>query len=193
VDNPYARRNISYKELDYLSSMGADVYHKDAIYPVMESNIPIHIRNTNDIHSKGTMIHDNYEYDKAYDIVGIVGRPGYCFFKPNNIYNKLNKKGMFITEKFTAILAENINNDQYENEYCVTLENCIGCNSLLLLVINPTADKSIVYDNIEIKLKEYNESYIMSFADTDNQLLYIGINERIREMLIKEIYYMYYS
>ena len=47
VPDPQVIETITYKELRELSYMGASVLHEDAIFPVREEGIPIHIRNTN--------------------------------------------------------------------------------------------------------------------------------------------------
>lgn len=193
VINPHARRNISYKELNRLSTMGADVYHKDAIYPVMEANIPIHIRNTNDIHAHGTYILDNYDWDEIYDIVGIVGKSGYYFFEPEIDKNISNNKDTIATTNFTAILAESFDYTKLENDYCITLEYNMEINCLLLVVLNPIANKSLVYHSIEAKLKEYNKNFIMSYSEVENNVLYIGVDDSMKNIVISDIYYMFYG
>ncbi len=47
---------LSYDDFLKISSNGDQVYHYDAIRPVMEDNIPINIRNTNNPNSVGTII-----------------------------------------------------------------------------------------------------------------------------------------
>lgn len=51
--------NLSYNDFLEISSNGDQLYHIDAIKPVMEDNIPINIRNTNNPDSAGTTIGDN--------------------------------------------------------------------------------------------------------------------------------------
>jgi aspartate kinase len=64
---------VSYRELRYLSAMGAQVLHADAILPLRKKQIPIIIRNTNDPHGKHTQIVAR----KDKGIGGIVGAVGY--------------------------------------------------------------------------------------------------------------------
>ena len=47
---------ITYRELRELSYMGAQVLHEETIFPVLESGIPINIKNTNDPLNPGTLI-----------------------------------------------------------------------------------------------------------------------------------------
>ena len=46
VDNPMPINSITFRELRELSYMGAQVLQEEAIFPVRERGIPIHIRNT---------------------------------------------------------------------------------------------------------------------------------------------------
>lgn len=56
VPNPKRIHEITYQELRELSYMGATVLHDESIFPVMEPGIPIHIRNTHNPSSPGTLI-----------------------------------------------------------------------------------------------------------------------------------------
>ncbi|HDQ03392.1 MAG TPA: aspartate kinase [Deltaproteobacteria bacterium] len=47
---------LTYKEIRLLSSKGFDVFHYDAMVNCKKRNIPIHIRNTNNLASEGTII-----------------------------------------------------------------------------------------------------------------------------------------
>ncbi|HPO15564.1 MAG TPA: aspartate kinase [Candidatus Hydrogenedentes bacterium] len=74
---PEAKRieEITYQELRELSYMGATVLHDEAIYPVREHKIPIHIRNTKDPDSPGTLIVADRE--SKTPVCGIAGRAGF--------------------------------------------------------------------------------------------------------------------
>lgn len=84
IDNPQQIPVITYSELRGMSYMGANVLHDDAIFPVREKNIPIHILNTNEPDNPGTFIQDDcQEYDKANGtstVTGITGRRDYASF-----------------------------------------------------------------------------------------------------------------
>ncbi len=64
---------VSYRELRYLSAMGAVVLHADAILPLRKKQIPVVIRNTNDPHGPHTKVVAR----KEKGIGGIVGAVGY--------------------------------------------------------------------------------------------------------------------
>ena len=75
VDNPKPIREITYTELRELSYMGAQVLHDEAIFPVRDPGIPIHIRNTNSPSDPGTRIVPDRTPDQA--VCGIAGRRGF--------------------------------------------------------------------------------------------------------------------
>ncbi len=67
-------REITYREIRELSYMGASVFHDEAMFPVREARIPIHIKNTNRPDDPGTMILPERELTDEL-IVGVAGRP----------------------------------------------------------------------------------------------------------------------
>ncbi len=70
---------VSYKELRELSYMGAMVLHEDAIFPVKEQKIPIHIKNTNCPAEAGTLIVADIEQSDGV-VTGIAGRQDFMVF-----------------------------------------------------------------------------------------------------------------
>lgn len=78
VQSPRVIRTVTYRELRELSYMGATVLHEDAIFPVRQAGIPIHVRNTNTPEQDGTYIVADYDgEDPAQPITGIAGRKGF--------------------------------------------------------------------------------------------------------------------
>ena len=78
VDNPQVMKTVTYRELRELSYMGASVLHEDAIFPIREYNIPIHVLNTNRPQDPGTLVLD--KIDDEVDgplITGIAGKKGF--------------------------------------------------------------------------------------------------------------------
>ena len=88
VDHPKQITHITYSELRELSYMGASVLHEEAIFPVKEANIPIHILNTNHPEDPGTIIQERTNIKNPYAITGIAGKEGFV-----SIY--IYKKHMF--------------------------------------------------------------------------------------------------
>lgn len=77
VDHPKQITHITYSELRELSYMGASVLHEEAILPVKEVNIPIHILNTNHPEEQGTIIQERTAIKNPYAITGIAGKEGF--------------------------------------------------------------------------------------------------------------------
>ncbi|MGF6905861.1 aspartate kinase [Fusobacterium sp. PH5-44] len=92
IKNPKRINSITYSELRELSYMGASVLHEEAIFPVKEKNIPIHILNTNDPNGEGTYIFDTCE-DNNEDsfITGIAGKKDFTIINitKSHMQNKL--------------------------------------------------------------------------------------------------------
>jgi aspartate kinase len=75
VDSPRPIESLTYRELRELAYMGATVLHDEAIFPVREAGIPVHIKNTNDPDAPGTLISRGSAEDRpARNITGIAGR-----------------------------------------------------------------------------------------------------------------------
>lgn len=78
VSNPRPIDYITYKELRELSYMGAKVLHEDAIFPVKQAGISIHIRNTDNPDAPGTMIvGDDQTVPQTGRITGVAGRKNF--------------------------------------------------------------------------------------------------------------------
>ena len=76
IPNPRPIGEITYREQRELSYMGATVLHDEAVFPVREAGIPIHIRNTNAPEEPGTRIVTDRDAANTA-IVGIAGRHGF--------------------------------------------------------------------------------------------------------------------
>ena len=87
VENPRNIERITYEELRELSYMGASVLHEDAIFPIREFNIPIHVLNTNRSQDPGTLVLAKIEDDENGPLItGIAGKKGFLsieIFKRN--------------------------------------------------------------------------------------------------------------
>jgi aspartate kinase len=75
VDSPRTIEMLTYRELRELAYMGATVLHDEAIFPVREAGIPVHIRNTDTPDLAGTkIIRDMGDTPPSGEITGIAGR-----------------------------------------------------------------------------------------------------------------------
>lgn len=100
---PEARRieEITYRELRELSYMGATVLHDEAIFPVREPGIPVHILNSKSPESPGTRIVATRE--AATPVVGIAGRSGFTMV---NMEKALMNKEHGFGRKVLSIFEE---------------------------------------------------------------------------------------
>lgn len=76
VENPRTIRKITYAEVRELASIGASVFHEEAIAPVRSVGVPINVRNTNDPAAEGTMILPSRDCSEV-PVAGISGKKPY--------------------------------------------------------------------------------------------------------------------
>jgi len=75
VENPHTIDVLTYRELRELAYMGATVLHDEAIFPVRQAGIPVHIRNTDTPDQDGTrIIREMGDTPPSGQITGIAGR-----------------------------------------------------------------------------------------------------------------------
>ena len=80
VENPRPIENVTFAELRELSYMGAEVLHEETVFPVRQKNIPLYIKNTNDMNARGTLIMESFDEEddaNASFITGISGKKNY--------------------------------------------------------------------------------------------------------------------
>lgn len=80
VENPRPIQNVTFAELRELSYMGAEVLHEETVFPVRQKNIPLYIKNTNDMNARGTLVmeaFDDEEDKNAHFITGISGKKNF--------------------------------------------------------------------------------------------------------------------
>lgn len=106
VRNPEPITHITYSELRELSYMGASVLHEEAVFPVKESNIPIHILNTNRPQDPGTIIQETSSIPRRYPITGLAGKPGFLsiYVYKKHMSNEIGymRKVLSILERFNV-------------------------------------------------------------------------------------------
>ena len=109
VKNPRPIEQITFGELRELSYMGASVLHEDAVFPLRHKNIPLYIKNTNDITADGTIIMESFgtedraQYSDSF-ITGISGKRHYTLITIGkaNLSEKLGyiRRALEIAERF---------------------------------------------------------------------------------------------
>lgn len=104
VHNPKQIDLITYDELRELSYMGASVLHEEAVYPLKDKNIPIHILNTNQPSNPGTIIMNKIKKDSQQTITGIAGKKDYSIITvvKSHMSNDFGtiRRALEVTEKF---------------------------------------------------------------------------------------------
>jgi aspartate kinase len=102
IKNPYAMKEITYDEMRELAYAGFSVLHEEALSPAFKKSIPVHIRNTNNPKSEGTMIvkkRSNYEGM----ITGIAGAKGFASI---NLSKYLMNREVGFVVKILQVLAD---------------------------------------------------------------------------------------
>ncbi|MDO5734516.1 MAG: aspartate kinase [Eubacteriales bacterium] len=102
VDEPKQIKEISYREMRELAYLGASVVHPEAMLPIYNKAIPIHILNTNNPDAKGTkIVRERSNFDGV--VTGISGSRNFCSL---NISEYLLNRRVGIVKDILSILAE---------------------------------------------------------------------------------------
>ena len=133
VPNPKQITHITYSELRELSYMGASVLHEEAIFPVKESNIPIHILNTNAPEDPGTIIQETSAVPRKYGITGLAGKPG---FMSIYIYKKHMSNEIGYIRKVLSILER----------YNVSVEHLPSGIDSFTVIVNASEMEDSLYE-----------------------------------------------
>ena len=142
VSNPRPVEEITYREIRELSYMGASVFHDEAMFPVREVGIPIHIKNTNEPDAKGTRIQKT-RIPKDHVLGGVAGRPGFTMlFIEKALMNQLKGFGRRVLEVIAAhdISYEHTPSGIDTISVIVSDEELAGRGALLLEEIERTLD-----------------------------------------------------
>ncbi|MDF2720417.1 MAG: aspartate kinase [Paenibacillus sp.] len=77
VEKPAAIHEMTYSEMRELSYAGFSVLHDEALQPAFNAKIPVHIRNTNNPESQGTLI-SLERHNQELPVVGVAGSSDFC-------------------------------------------------------------------------------------------------------------------
>ena len=98
VKKPRPIRELTYRELRELAYLGASVLQDEAIFPVRELCIPLHIRNTNAPEDPGTIALSSRD-TSGTSVVGIAGKQGFSMvFIEKALMNKEHGFGRKVLE-----------------------------------------------------------------------------------------------
>ena len=167
IPNPKQITAITYSELRELSYMGASVLHEEAIFPVKEKNIPIHILNTNRPQDNGTYIFDTCdETDENGAITGIAGKKDFTIvtIMKSHMQDKLH------TIKIVLDILET---------FKVPVEHIPTGIDSFSLIIDSVRLKPHLYEII-LKIKKACETDDVSIVDKISLIATVGRNMKRR-------------
>lgn len=107
VENPQKISMLSFQELRELSYMGANVLHADCIFPLIDTNIVINIRNTFNPNCSGTDIVQVKDTQKTKNVItGIAGKKDFTILHIEKAM--MNTEVGFVHKVLSLIKEENI-------------------------------------------------------------------------------------
>lgn len=75
---PAVIKQITYKELRDLSYSGFGIFHPEAVLPVKQAGIPVHVRSTKQFPEEGTYVMNERTCKVDQPVIGIAFKGGYC-------------------------------------------------------------------------------------------------------------------
>lgn len=135
VHHPKRIDTITYSELRELSYMGASVLHEEAIFPVLDKNIPINILNTNHPEEGGTIIVEEDTEPSVQPITGIAGKKNFTVIA---IYKNHMSDEVGIIRRALEV-CEN---------YRVSIEHIPSGIDSFSIVVNSDDVKDVIYDMV---------------------------------------------
>lgn len=105
VPNPQKIKTMTFREMRELSYAGFSVFHDEAILPVIETNVKINVKNTNDPSAPGTMIVPTSAVDEK-TVSLVTGIATDARFAAIYIHRYLLNKEVGFTLKILEILAK---------------------------------------------------------------------------------------
>ncbi len=124
VPSPAQIPALTYREMRELSYIGFNVFHEEAVTPVMDKRIPIRLRNTNNTSNTGTLIVAE-RLPSERDVIGIASGGRYCSF---TIQKFLMNRERGFGRKLLAIIEE----------YELSFEHCPSGVDNLSVVLDQT-------------------------------------------------------
>ncbi|MBU1020305.1 MAG: aspartate kinase [Firmicutes bacterium] len=108
IENVDLIKQITYSELRELSYRGASIIHEETIIPLLEDNIPLQIKNTNNPSAIGTIISSSVDALKnSKYITAIAGKKDYASF--NIVKDSISSKIQVLTDVLKVFKKHNVN------------------------------------------------------------------------------------
>ena len=167
VKNPRNIESITFSELRELSYMGASVLHEDAVFPLRERNIPIHVLNTNRPNDPGTIVQDTIAPDPNGPMVtGIAGKKDFIAIEISK-KNMSNRVG-FVRQVLSVL-----------EQYGVSVEHIPSGIDSFSVVVNRADVKQNIYEIIA-RIKELMQPDIIRLTDPFALIATVGRNMNSR-------------
>lgn len=167
VDNPKNIEQITFSELRELSYMGASVLHEDAVFPLRERNIPIHVLNTNRPEDPGTIVQDKIAPNpKGALVTGIAGKKDFIAIEISK-KNMSNRVG-FVREVLSIL-----------EHYGVSVEHLPSGIDSFSVVVNKSDVKNNIYEIIA-RIKETMEPDVIRLTEPFALIATVGRNMNSR-------------
>lgn len=213
VKNPKRIERITYSELRELSYMGASVLHEEAIFPIKDQNIPIHILNTNSPNDKGTIIVEEDSTKHQQVISGIAGKKDFTVIAiyKNHMSNEVGtiRKALQVFEDY-RISIEHIpsgidsfsvvvsSSEVKDNLYDIVASIKKECHCDSIKVIEDIAliatvgrqmiDRPGISGQLFAVLGDNNINIRMIAQGSDEINIIVGVDNRDFETCVKAIY-----
>lgn len=214
VNQPKQIEIVNYSELRELSYMGASVLHEEAIFPVKDKNIPIHILNTNDPLSKGTIIKEDTSDDLSQNaITGIAGKKDFTIItiKKNHMSNEVGliRKALDIFERYRvsiehipsgidsfAIIVESESINNFLHELILEIKRECGADevsvideiALIATVSRKMKNRTGMSGKLFTTLGNQGINISVISQTSDEMNIIVGVHNHDYEKTIKAIY-----
>lgn len=216
VKDPRKIEEMTYKELRDLSYSGFNIFHQDAVHPLEDSGIPIHIRSTKNYPEQGTRVVTERVCDLEESILGVAYKGGFCSFSVsksglngmtgvlNNITSVFSSKGIGIeyapvgVDDVSIVAVEkDLESKSHPDEIIKELKKTVGDNSLVNFYDNlgtlVVAGKALKRDiktmgEIIINLSENNIDIRSVSCGEEKRCYMFGLNSKDGNKAVKIIY-----
>ena len=159
VNEPKKVEEITYKELRDLSYSGFNIFHQDAVMPLEDTSIPIHIRSTRNYPESGTMVVKERISNLEEPIVGVAYKDGFCSFS-------ISKSGLNGEQGILARIINVFSDNKIPIEFVPT-----GIDDISVIV---TQEKITNLNHIYSQLQEATNNAEISFKENLGSLVVAG-------------------
>lgn len=174
IDNPKPITNITYKEMRELSYNGFEIFQEDAVAPLLNNNIKIQVKNTNDPDNGGTIIETTRENVKEKPIIGISNVGDFIAF---NITEYLMNKQIGYINKLLDI---------FEYQHIPVEHIPTGIDSLSILVRKKYITSEFQMQNIINTIK--SNFNFDEFEIKDNLSAIAIVGEGLKEIMTQTLF-----